>query len=223
MKHIFVGDVHGKVEAVKEALSKEGKKIFVGDFMDSFEHDVQEHEECLQLVLKAIEAGEAEACFGNHELSYLMPFHRCSGYTDDRAAVMRTYGDQLRKLFKPYIFVAPDFLVSHAGLTGHIWNEYRIERENLKETLEKWWENGAVKSSGQAPKYRPIHWIGRTRGGINKVGGLFWCHFPNEFIPVKGLKQVFGHTRGSEIRRIEDNWCIDCLDFQKNTFLELDL
>lgn len=31
MKHIFIGDIHGKVSMVHAALALPGKKIFVGD------------------------------------------------------------------------------------------------------------------------------------------------------------------------------------------------
>lgn len=56
------------------------------------------------------------------------------------------------------------------------------------------------------------------------LGGLFWCDFRQEFEPVPGLTQVFGHTAsgGDTIRRVADSYCIDCLDRSKE-FLELEL
>jgi len=212
MKHIFVGDIHGKVEQVERALAKEGKKIFVGDFMDSFDRSWESHARCLDLVLKAIKQGEAEAIYGNHELSYLMPQHNCSGWTEKNQETVLQRRADIEALFKPFILLSDRFLVSHAGLTEQIWKEKHLTFENLESTLRRWW-----------PKTRsPMHWIGHYRGGFYNVGGMFWCDFRAEFRPIKGLTQVFGHTAGDSIRQLGDNFCIDCLDF-KHEFLEMDL
>jgi len=212
MKHIFVGDVHGKVEQVERALDKEGRKIFVGDLMDSFDRSWADHAKCLDLVLSAVGAGEADVIYGNHELSYLQPHHKCSGWTEDRCLMMRQYRQQIETTFKPYILLSDRFLVSHAGLTEQIWKEKHLTFENLESTLQGWWP----KTSS------PMHWIGYYRGGFNSVGGMFWCDFRAEFRPIKGLTQVFGHTAGDSIRQLGDNFCIDCLD-KKHDFLEMDL
>ena len=214
MKYTFVGDVHGKVGAVKEALSRDGMKIFVGDFIDSFDRSSLEHKECYELVCAAIEAGEARAIFGNHELSYLMPKqHRCSGYDDKRAQVMLEYAPQIEALFEPYIFLGEGtVLVTHAGLTRQLWDKEKLTLETLPETLSIWWKD---------PK-SPAHWIGHYRGGMAPYGGIFWCDFNQEFQPVPEISQIFGHTRGNGIRSDENSFCIDCLDGE-TSFLELDL
>ncbi len=219
MKYVFVGDIHGKVEAVEAALAKDGKKIFVGDFIDSFDRTVEQHKKCYDLVFDAIEKGEAEACFGNHELSYILPErHRCSGYGNGREILMTHYGPICQKYFKPYILLQPDFLVSHAGLNRILWRSFNLSLETLPETLAKWWPD--LKS--------PIHWIGQYRGGDRDTGGLFWCDFRTEFKPIEELKQVFGHTRGQGIRRTGgsgNSYCVDCLDFTPRgwEFLEMDI
>lgn len=220
MKHIFIGDVHGKVEAVEAALAKEGKKIFVGDFIDSFDRSTADHKKCYDLVFDAIDKGEAEAIYGNHELSYILQDrHRCSGWNGERQLLMTHYGKMIQDRFKPYILLKPDFLVSHAGLTNQLWNKGTLTLRSLPEYLEKWWPD--VSS--------PMHFIGKYRGGWDSVGGLFWCDFNAEFEPIPGLTQVFGHTRSigrrflqEGIRRIEDSYCIDCLD-RKLEFLEMDV
>lgn len=221
MKYIFVGDIHGKVDEVEAALAKEGKKIFVGDFIDSYDRSVEDHKKCFDLVFDAIDKGEAEALFGNHELSYILPFtHGCSGKSAERMMLMRHYGPICIKKFKPFLFLAPNFLVSHAGLTTQMWESEGLTLETVEGKLNEWWPNES----------KPIHNIGYYRGGGKPYGGLFWCDFNAEFEPVTGLNQVFGHTRASQgqgIRHIkmdtESSYCIDVLDFHKNTFLELEL
>lgn len=213
MKHIFIGDIHGKVELVEKALAKDGKKIFVGDFMDSFDRSSVDMFNCLRLVTEAIEKGEAEAIFGNHELSYKMPkIHRCSGFSTENEIVYWEKAKEVESLFKPYVIIQPNILVTHAGLTNIIWNKFNLHWDNLDLKLKNWWEN--IKS--------PAHWIGKRRGGLNSVGGIFWCDFNTDFRPIPGIIQIFGHTAGKEIRKVEDSYCIDCLDYTDD-FLELEI
>ncbi len=214
MNYVFIGDVHGKVEAVREALAKPGKKIFVGDIIDSYDKTVSEHRECYRLILDAIKAGESECLFGNHELSYLMPtVHRCSGWDQWRDALMRELSSELHTYFKPYILLRPDFLVSHAGLTNQLWKSFNCSVETLESKLQTWWDN----------QRSPAHFIGQIRGGFRDVGGLFWCDWNHEFQPVSGLTQVFGHTGGHGIRQVENSFCIDCLDHKPFLFLEMEI
>lgn len=212
MKYIIAGDVHGKWERVEEALAKEGKKIFVGDFQDSFDRSIADHAKCYDLVLEAIDKGEARAIFGNHELSYMMGHHRCSGYTSARKDMFVSYEKRISDKFEPYLLLAPDFLVSHAGLTEHIWEMENLTLDSLSKKLDEWWPD----------THSPMHQIGRYRGGWATVGGLFWCDFNAEFEPITGLNQVFGHTAGKGIRKRGNAYCIDCLDHE-NSYLELDL
>lgn len=212
MKYIFVGDIHGKVDKVKEALGRDGKKIFVGDIIDSYDHTIMEHDECYRLIIDAIEKDEAECLLGNHELSYRMQHHRCSGWDHHRASVMRKYSQYITDFFKPFLMIE-GMLITHAGLTKQLWDEFNLTEESVARELTKWWPDDKS----------PMHYVGRARGGIAPYGGIFWCDFNMEFIPVPGLTQIFGHTRGHGIRQVEQSYCIDCLDFSDNNFLELEL
>ena len=212
-KYVFVGDIHGKVEQVERALAMDGKKIFVGDFMDSFDRPASDHAKCVTLVLDAIEADHAEAIYGNHELSYLKPAqHMCSGYNLANRNTIYTYKSRIERLFKSHLLLAPEFLVTHAGLTHQIWHENNLTVENLDAWLSNAWQD--LRS--------PVHAIGLYRGGYSSVGGTFWCDWNAEFDPVPGLKQVFGHTAGKGIRQNEQSFCIDCLD-HTSEFLIMDI
>jgi hypothetical protein len=66
--------------------------------------------------------------------------------------------------------------------------------------------------------------VGHARGGVS-YGGPVWCDFNKEFKPIEGVRQIFGHTPGRNIRvryhhMIED-YCVDCLDRDDN-FLFID-
>lgn len=212
MKYVFVGDIHGKWEVVEEALQREGHKVFVGDFVDSFTRTTDDMEKCLSLVLDAIKKNEADAIFGNHELSYLMPNkHLCSGRTSSTAEMMKSWESNLWNSFKPFIKLPGNFLITHAGAHYTVYPAVKLERFNELSS--------------------PMHWIGWYRGGHSKVGGIFWCDFNKEFRPVTGINQVFGHSSAGGqvgIRKFVDNkttthnYCIDCLD-HVHDFLEIEL
>lgn len=215
MKYTFVGDVHGKVDAVEAALAAAGMAVFVGDFMDSFDRRPSDHRKCIELVLAAIKAGKARAIYGNHELSYIMPEHRCSGWCREHQMIMHEFAAEIQKHFEPFILLAPKVLVTHAGLTRQLWDEHRLTLAKLEPKLRRWWEDPGS----------PMHGVGYCRGGMQKVGGIFWCDFNKEFKPVPGLTQVFGHTAsgsGGEIRRVNTSYCIDCLD-KAQKFLTLEI
>lgn len=218
MKSVFVGDIHGKWELVEEALSLEGKKYFVGDFIDSWNRSPEDHKKCYDLYFEAHKKGEARAAFGNHELSYLMDRHMCSGWKPEHNALMQSIKEQLYATFEPYILVDPDFLVTHGGLTAPLWEQAGLTLETLPKWLDDNWK---VDTS-------PVHYIGYCRGGMQKYGGIFWSTFGEDFEPINGLTQVFGHTRqrqGIQQENSEDgtpNFCIDCLDWKKE-FLILDV
>jgi Calcineurin-like phosphoesterase len=214
MKTLFVGDIHGKVEVVERALAQEHPVIFVGDIADSFERPTTDHLKCFELIFKAIDEDKAACLYGNHELSYLMPEHRCSGWTAAMQAHMTGgLGQEINKRFKPFIFIKPNVLVTHAGLTRIIWRDFNLTLETLSETLTKWFED--INS--------PVHWIGQSRGGSKFVGGIFWCDFLRDFREIPDLIQIFGHTRILDLGRIGNSYCIDYNDKirDKDFYLEV--
>lgn len=219
MKYVFCGDIHGKSEQVRRALDMDGIIVFVGDFIDSFDRTILEHDECYRLVIEAIKKKKARVIYGNHELSYIpvcgelgQSIHRSSGWNYQRSIVMKKYESKIREHFEPYIFLTPEFLVSHAGLTKQLWQDQGLSIKTLSQALAEWWLD----------RNSPMHYIGRYRGGRNKYGGLFWCDFNQEFEEVPELSQIFGHTPGPDIRYRGNSFCIDCLD-RKHQFLELDI
>lgn len=218
-KHIFVGDIHGKVEYVKEALARQGMKHFVGDLNDSYDRSTADHQRCYELVIAAVRKGEADITYGNHELSYLRAGHECSGFETTRMHMIRGMRKEIEETFRPYVLVKPNLLVTHAGLTRQLWDENRLTLETLGPWLDDRWKETPSRH------HNPIDFIGTSRGGDAPYGGIFWCHYPDDFKPVANLRQVFGHTRRRMIdQRFPGNWAIDCLDFNPEIpFLELDL
>lgn len=220
MKHIFIGDIHGKHEQVKRALDMEGKKYFVGDIIDSWDRSPLEHSDCYSDILEAVAKGDARIVYGNHELSYLLPhLHKCSGWHIAREQVVYDHKKLIEEYFENYIHVPElNVLVTHAGLSQQIFDAMSMTVDNYLTVIEE---------SLTSPEYNqsPLHWIGNARGGMRPCGGIFWCDYQREFKPIPGINQIFGHSRVPTItlstKANSFNFAIDCLDTE-HEFLTLE-
>lgn len=205
MNTLVVGDLHGKV-AVAEAvlgLVDANKIIFIGDYLDSYEGNVNDQIKLLDLVLDACEKypGHVYALLGNHELSYLQPRYVCSGWKQSTQYAVDERTERMQKLLVPVVQHEAGWLLTHAGVSKQWANQF------------SWPPEEAVQKCPEDKLFQ----IGRARGGIANCGGPLWCDYYDEFLPIPGLKQIFGHTARTESIagiRTEDgeNYCIDCLD-----------
>jgi hypothetical protein len=215
---IFIGDLHGNVQFLNALQRRfpDHFKIFVGDFVDSRTAASRNDElSCLDTVLNLIEQGKARACFGNHEWSYLEPAIRCSNYTAEFDQQLKPYKDRMKRFLEFFVWL-PDqkILVTHAGITLKLWNECGFTVKTAAAKLAEWSMLPVMDS--------PASWIGMSRGGMDPIGGIFWCDYYTEFEPVPGLIQIFGHTsaltggkvakdQAQGIRKRGNSYNIDCL------------
>lgn len=225
---IVVGDLHGKIKAL-QAIEKLGKHmIFLGDFVDSYKESRDDQLRVVKRVLELTKEGKAEFILGNHELSYIdYRYWKCAGFNYDMNVRIGQFTDELWNLGKVYIHIEPNIMITHAGLSKQIWDNYadsedydfsiQIERvmfqmDHAKRTRSSW-----------------LYMAGRARGGGMPVGGPFWCDWNAEFVPVPGLIQIVGHTANfgvpKNFKQTEDrgiryspngDCCIDCIDLQYN-------
>lgn len=189
MKTLVVGDLHGQLNIAIAAIDTGLPVIFVGDYLDSFTASIGDQVETLRFVLNAVKAGQAQALYGNHELSYLDPFMKCSGWSyKTESHVMHLDLSPLK-----YYTYAEGFLISHAGVSQKLLTALDISLE-------------------QYLKDEQFHDIGRSRGGRSPYGGLLWCDWNQDFEPVEHQPQIVGHTRGNIIRQNGNSYCIDVLE-----------
>jgi predicted phosphodiesterase len=221
-KTLVIGDLHGDVELYKKAKLQFDSHdiILLGDYLDSFKYTRRQQLELIELILKDIktlgEKRSIQALKGNHELSYLMPERmRCSGYASSFGAhLIPLFGD-MHRLLKPYILI-PDFkmLLTHAGLSKRL---LPVESNCLTDiNLLTMWLDQQIRDID----YGFVYNIGIARGGVDEIGGIFWCDWQWDFTPIEGITQVFGHTPGVSIRQKSNNWNVDCLQ-AKHEFLEI--
>jgi hypothetical protein len=203
MKTVIVGDIHGRVDVVKRVLELGYPTVFVGDILDSYDRSVDEQIECLDLLLDAPDS--VDVLYGNHELSYLDPVMRCSGYKERTHDAVLLRKGLIKDKFKEHVWLNDDVLVTHAGVSKSVCNELKDVKNYLKSP------------------YRKV--IGYYRGGLSPCGGMFWCDYNVEFIPIAGLRQVFGHTEHAHlgenhgIRKRKGNYNVDCLSRKKKVLV----
>lgn len=242
---IICGDLHGKIwvyENLRQRAEKlDAKMILLGDFSDSFDMSDEDHVILLDMVIEDANADKARFVLGNHELSYIYPsVHRCSGFRKPYERHILERQDKLIGFAEAGIYLEPDIIVTHSGITRQHWNA--LFSESTNDTLWDDMRRAMIYS-------KEWHHIGRYRGGRNPFGGPQWCDWNDEFVPVTGVRQVVGHTACFAERtalgrprnftetivgnlRTNENgdWNVDCLDrgldflyYEKGALKQLEL
>ncbi len=201
MKHIIIGDLHGK-DCWKEInIDLYDKVIFLGDYVDHWtlpdEVIFQNLTEIISLKKNNME--RVELLLGNHDVQYLyFPHFLCSGY---RQAMQWRLTDLLnyhKDLFK-IAYQRGDHLFSHAGVTNKWYREF-LNNRLIQEIKE---ENDTVADLLNKADQTALRWLlhraGVIRGGEG-TGGITWAD-RREMISdmLKGFHQVVGHTVVREV------------------------
>jgi len=222
---IIVGDLHGRIDILKRILKqfKNEKKLFLGDYVDSF---VRPDCDIIDTV-KAVLDSDAILLVGNHEFNYCGPFadkikngeisSYCSGFERSRFSELNGLLEKNKDRFKLGHF-SDNVLYTHAGVTQE-WIDFSCD-QGLYEN----WQDGLSWITEAKPFDLSIHnrvFKCGCRGGVAMYAGPLWCDYRYEFKAIKGLNQIFGHTHvpgifeydpircGSKESR---NFCIDCLE-----------
>jgi len=222
-KIVVVSDIHNDFYKTKRIISHEDAdfNICLGDWFDSFYYDDNyDYEATAKYLLEDFLPKDYNiTLFGNHDLHYLFnnSYTQCSGFEErKKGAIDFVLGkNKIYHKFKWYIWI-DDFLCTHAGLHANFIDPSCKDNNDIDKFLEKEVELANINLVADK-----MHWFyapGFSRGGSYKQGGIVWLDFNQEFQPVEGLNQIFGHTtrrKGScEYRNDESknsiNLCIDC-------------
>lgn len=180
---LVVGDIHGHMDSVEAALAFDGDVVFIGDYLDSFS---QSDESQIQTLLTVLDAAQntpdrVKALLGNHEMSYLYDEMRCSGWTLKKQNMLIHIQQRMKDVLLPYLWLK-GHLISHAGVSQELLEQLDISLE------------GYLASNS-------FFQIGYRRGGRDQVGGLYWCDFNYEIVPIPNLIQITGHTNPTITKR----------------------
>ncbi len=97
-----------------------------------------------------------------------------------------------------------EWLISHAGVSNDLYRTFS-KRKTTDELFG--WVNDA-ENALTAGLAHPAFLAGRDRGGPQAVGGILWCDWES-FRPIPGIRQVVGHTPGSDVRFKKGSVCLD--------------
>ena len=220
MKRICLGDLHGDLSLYQQIKSRfPGHKFtLVGDLVDSVHFSRTEQFQLLEEVLNDIECGTTECLLGNHEWSYLSRRMQCTGFTPGFAERLKPLKSRMTALLKPFIFddsYQDPILFTHAGLSSRLLED--VKYGSTSDVIIFLEQDLMNLDSGLS------YHIGRSRGGPEQVGGIFWCDFNEDFRPIRGLRQVFGHTIVRGIVEVAPgNYHIDCLRQENPQILKID-
>lgn len=205
---IIIPDIHHKTAIVDEILARHAnieRRVFLGDVYDDFgdspeiaRHTAMWHKEMLYDPRNIF-------LLGNHDATYMSGgFLTCSGYSWAKQAVIDAVmerEDWLRSLLSIEV---NGWLLSHAGYHPSLYRDQPGDRKTTEDAAlqfvekHRWQDCPALLEAG------------RARGGRAEVGGVTWLDWNREFVPIPGVRQIVGHTRGDEPRVNGENVCIDC-------------
>lgn len=201
MKILIIPDIHTGFARAESIINYEehDKIVFLGDYFDAFYDTLEGTKQVADWLKESLQQKNRIHLLGNHDLAYLDQKHICSGFTENKLAVIKDSGVDLTKL-EHYCWVG-DWLCTHAGLSNDFYNAYNNHGKDVNTFLQ------------EIDKER-LYDVSVERGGMNAFGGIFWCDY-NEFRDIDNLKQMFGHTKSNDVRHNHDlvkdseHYCID--------------
>ena len=229
MKHLVIGDLHGKDCWKQVKPASWDKLVFIGDYVDHWDlPEEQISENLLEVIaLKQKHPEKVELLLGNHDVQYLYyPDFRCTGYRPQMQIMLKDIFYTHRELFR-VAYQRGNYLFSHAGVTNAWYIEFcalpivgqiRNDGDTLADLLNK----ADQTASGRDLLFR----AGRLRGGWG-AGGITWAD-KRELLAdaLDGYNQVVGHsiTQNIEVHKFEGKSVVftDVLDYGVK-FYEIDL
>lgn len=212
MRSLILSDWHHRWETVEKIINHNNtvdRIISLSDEFDDFGDTPKDAENTAVFLKKCLNLPNFISTVGNHSLFYFYPkvsWLRCSGNTKEKCEVIRkTLGDDIYKFH--FYHWDEYFLYTHAGL-----NPYFLPPDGFSpEWMEKRCQQARLNCEAGIPD--PILCAGYSRGGNLTSGGITWCDWEYDFVPIEGLNQICGHTPGRfprvKLGKNSVNYCID--------------
>lgn len=203
MRVLVIPDIHGEdhwkqfINLVIGENPSVDKAVFLGDYLDSYTIDngdmLRNFAELLKL--KKENPDKVTLLYGNHEYSYVDKEYRCSGFRAELAFDLQKMLSESKGILQN-AYQIENIVFTHAGIENSWFTAVfkGLTDCNVADQLN----NPCDRTQLSA-----LHHVGWIRGGINHVGGIFWCDRRELTEPLKGYIQVVGHTPVPKIQRYE--------------------
>jgi hypothetical protein len=209
MRTLVISDIHHRHVQAQILIDNVpcDRIVLLGDYFDSFGDSVCDaNNTAIWLKEMVLSNPKITPLFGNHDQSYIWSWNHnahCSGYKESkRNAIRRILNHEDFKKLKAFT-VDQGYVLSHAGLTGEIWKEYKnIDRgptsldvfiSDLQKLVDR--NIHIFEICGNPPLFN----AGWDRDGTQRHGGLTWVDWKS-FVPVNGINQIVGHTIQPEVK-----------------------
>ena len=195
IRTLILSDIHNKWEKAEQIIKAEApdKIVFLGDYFDDFGDDYRIATETADWLGASLEQKNRTHIMGNHDTNYAFSqrSYKCSGYESGKDyAINAVLNESDWRKLPLYTWVG-SWLCSHAGVHRYFYAKYGDGKDFkpwLADTCAE-----ALQHAFEAKPALPILRAGRSRGGIELHGGIDWCD-ADEFEPIRGVNQIFGHT-----------------------------
>jgi 3',5'-cyclic AMP phosphodiesterase CpdA len=196
MKHLVIGDLHGK-DCWKEVnINAYDKVVFIGDYVDHWNlPDQAISRNLLEIIdLKNKHPETVELLLGNHDVQYLhYPQFLCSGFRPQMQRLLTGIFNNNRELFK-VAYQQGRHLFTHAGATNAWYSEF-LKLPILEPIRDETGTPADLFNKVEQTSHRSLlHRAGKIRGGYGS-GGITWAD-KRELVAdaLDGYYQVVGHT-----------------------------
>jgi hypothetical protein len=200
---LVIPDVHHRCDWAEAVIATEGADcatiIFTGDYFDHHGDTPLDTLHTARWLKKSLKDKRRTHLLGNHDVAYFargVQTAEWSGWSDHKQEVFAG-------IFPPESFTelplhlaatAGPWLLSHAGFCG---GKLSPLVEHPTQALLHWADQARQKLQFHMQQHSPVSMLlgcGYNRGGDRPLGGLLWCDFDREFVPLPGLHQLCGHT-----------------------------
>ena len=224
---LILPDIHDKIARAQAIISgvPHDRRIFLGDFFDDFTTGVVEARATAEQVKVWLHDPLSTVLLGNHDMSYGWGWKNraltCSGWTREKSDTIHAVlqPDDWGR-FQLAAWLTADvgsgwgrpWLLTHAGFHGQF---IPVGTGTSKSERELAIQDGLSAATISLHAYRMHRLLGAgwSRGGEQAFGGVVWCDWNEEFMPVPGVNQLVGHTPGTEPRvkktKASLNICLD--------------
>ena len=206
MKHIIIGDLHGKDCWQEININKYDKVIFLGDYVDHWTlPDRFIYQNLLNVIeLKKQQPEQVELLLGNHDVQYLhYPHYLCSGFRPTMQRSLTFLFGENRDLFN-VAYQKGKHIVSHAGITNKWYKDFLDIRLVQQISDEQDTVADLINKIEKTAQRWLLHQAGSSRGGEGP-GGITWAD-RKEMIAdmLNGYHQIVGHTVISKVEVAHD-------------------